>query len=375
MPIRVNAPITGESGGAGFPLVSTSAPAGQHNLQVSVDSPSTDNAFAVEHVTVSGGVFNGTAPNGKFASNWPSNLTNNRTTKIMSGPNIASMAARLLANSNPSRAEVLLPTFVFELKDFPGMIKDAGYFLLGAQNRINPLKQLAAKNLALQFGWLPLISDLKKLADVPNLMAKRCQEIDRLNSGSGLKRRMELASDNAASSHTTYFSGWVQSGNIPILYQANARTWGTCKWHPAKLSSNNALRRKSPLAVSAAILGLRPDQISLNVWNALPWSWLVDYFSNFGDALAAASGRSVATPSGINIMTHISQTCTQIAAPAWLVGGNGPTGMGGIGTIKSDWKSRSPTTGVTLAVDFPILSDRQLSILGSLAMLRASGRH
>jgi hypothetical protein len=38
--------------------------------------------------------------------------------------------------------------------------------------------------------------------------------------------------------------------------------------------------------VAGMALGLMPSQLLYNMWELLPWSWLIDWYSNLGTALA-----------------------------------------------------------------------------------------
>jgi hypothetical protein len=212
-----------------------------------------------------------------------------------------------------------------------------------------------------------LISDLKKLANFPDSMKKRAKELDKLNSG-GLKRRMNLDSASAYDTITTSMVGEGRVPNFELNGSGAVNVWGTIRWFPNKLPSNSPLTSGMPGQMKRALLGLRADQITLNIWEALPWSWLVDYFTNFGDFLQATSGRSSAKAGACCIMKRYSWHFASTAQQGSAIGGNKPLTMVPA-TIRQEMKSRS-VVYPTLEVPFPSLTGKQLSILGSLAALK-----
>ncbi len=54
-------------------------------------------------------------------------------------PSVGEVATAVLARSNPSRADISVPNFLYELKDLPGMLKEIGALkLLGKRRRKLP---------------------------------------------------------------------------------------------------------------------------------------------------------------------------------------------------------------------------------------------
>lgn len=277
--------------------------------------------------------------------------------------------ARFVANTNPSRAEVLLPTFIFEVKDIPRMIRHAGRFLNGTAYRhssgLSAAKEAASANLATQFGWLPLVSDLHTLANFSDAVNRRKKELDRLYGGSGLKRRMtmhEYSNTFKAVLPISPISSLKYWPECPVTQEV--KVWATCKWKPSS---------KTPLRVAPAhfrriLLGLTPSAVAENVWEALPWSWLIDYFTNIGDVVASTNNSLGAILEGGCLMIHEKRS-------VYYPGRTGPWGSNGFLHVESgnhlkETKERFPMGAVAISAAFPILSGKQLSILASLALLR-----
>jgi len=267
-------------------------------------------------------------------------------------PSEAASATTLLARTNPGRASVSLPVFIGELRDLPHMLKVVGDTLP---------KKAAHLNLSWQFGWKPLISDLRKMLDFQASVDKRARELARLYSKGGLKRRMRLGTWGAALT-TTEFVDSAQY--IQLTYDVKKFTaverWGTVRWLPTDRPSVIDSLTLKRLA-RKAVFGLSIQGV--DAWNLIPWTWLIDWFSNCGEYLEAHNNRIPCTHQGVNIMTSKSTTVHMTRRDS-VISVKGGTSLQQIVT-----KSRAlPAAGLTATL--PNLSARQLSILGSIAILR-----
>jgi hypothetical protein len=283
---------------------------------------------------------------------------------------IGTAATKAASLTNPSRPEFALPTFIGELKDVPDMIRHAGRFLNGTawkhgNNGLSAAKEVASENLAIQFGWAPLVSDLAKMVSFTERYEKRVNELNRLYSGSGLKRRVRLG--NYSGSHTSWVWAWSTHGvyvHVPVKYEAVAENWAVIKWRPD--SPARVIPRSDDF--NRKLLGLTPGAIPSTVWELLPWSWLADYFTNLGDYISLTNNHLTAKCIGGTIMHK------GVLTSSWdskSFGGGTLTFSGGYRRRTS--KHRRPFTAfdfTPISGSFPILSGKQMSILSSLAMLR-----
>lgn len=278
---------------------------------------------------------------------------------IASKPSNGELAAKLLANTNPSRPVVDLPIFVFELREIPHLFKGYGD---------NWLKNVANGNLSYQFGIKPLISDLKSLLNFADEFAKREREVEALASG-GLRRKQSLwkgsNQDFIASRQTN--SGAPGSAFHSIQRTTVEETWGFVRWIPTAAMPKTSEERKR--LARRAVLGLEIDFSTF--WNIMPWSWLIDWTSSVGNYLAASRNIIPCSPTDISIMSH--RTTESYLKKL------GTSNLPNIGSpiieiqklgdykVKKESKTRSPATP-TLAAHLPCLSARQLSILGSIGV-------
>jgi hypothetical protein len=263
----------------------------------------------------------------------------------------------VLARLNPNVPDVDLPLFLFELREAPKMIRDLGNFL---KKPLQP--DVPGSYLAYQFGWKPLFSDLHKLANLAETISKmesHYETIARKQSASG-----------SLDSYNTSWKGGTQTGSgisWKYEYQLERKVWFSARAVPVKSapyfgeSPHEALRRTLGLNLSAS-----------TIWNALPWSWLVDYFVGVGDYLDASRGTSAFDIKSICIMVHdiMDVSPTDIQA-------TGSTIISGItnGTLSIDRMRRfvhpAPKRHFAFASD-PFVG--KLGILGALATQSALKR-
>ena len=219
--------------------------------------------------------------------------------------------------------------------------------------------------MSYQFGWKPLLSDLRKLINFQSIVDKRAQEIKRLYSKGGLKRRMSLyTSQRSAKSSSVVESSCGRIFNATVESNGLGRAWATIRWKPTKLPPviNDETSRQQAFKAAFGI-GLE----AADVWNLVPWSWLVDWFSSTGDYLAAHANKIPASPGDLNVMVH-ERTVRQFTRT------NNLNISGGNATITYETKKRFIGGGPGITATLPFLSGRQLSILGSLAILRGRRR-
>lgn len=349
-----------------------------------------DNALVHSRTEIEGSILNGVSGGAVNASyiDCPSRFTRTfpataHLTVGSLGESLDSMWSRFLANTNPSRPEFALPTFIAEMKDLPGMLHQTGKFAkrlaksgalrLDKKSMISHLldtveptpygalsaaKRAGAANLAVQFGWAPLLSDIIKATQFMESLDRRSQELERLYSGRGLKRRMVLASGNSTHTATEYVC------NKPVMsasftHMREIQVWAVCRWRLTARSPpiprGDDLRRR--------LLGIDSGAIAETLWELLPWSWLADYFSNVGDLVKLTNNHLAAIASG-TIMTKRS---TISSHPG---GGGGYVKVSGGIRTSIDQQRLLKNGLVKPQFGIPILGAKQSSILGSIAVLR-----
>jgi hypothetical protein len=345
------------------------------NCQDYYGPPFGENALTLIKDQKSGGCLNGSF-SGRYYSN---RATYIRDTAVKYPPasaygteKISDFATLAASRTNPSRPEIGLPQFIGELRDFPRMIQHAGRFLNGrafkhGQNWLSAAKEVASENLAIQFGWAPLVSDLVKMVEFTESVEKRTKELNRLHSGSGLKRRIELGTTTVQD--TVYSNAWSAHGvyllNVPVHRTTSVKNWAVIKWQPAY---ETRFQKAAPDDVKRLILGLTPGNIAPTAWELLPWSWLVDYFTNFGNFISLTNNAVGAQCLGGTIMTQ--GTYTNEWEKREVAGGAINMNAGSRVRVSKLRRAFTPFDFSPISATFPILSGKQLSILSSLAVTR-----
>lgn len=187
--------------------------------------------------------------------------------------------------------------WLVELRDLPRLP-------LLLYNRLNWYRSLGSEYLNVEFGWKPFVRDLIK-------MYETYRQIDRLlaqivaQNGKGQRRRRTISDTTTTTSVTTSYpsgaSGFAAFWPSPTTYggfsAASTRVVTTTikekVWFSAKFrywipdTGSSQWRRSATLA----LFGLNPTPSLL--WEVLPWTWLIGYFSNFGDVVSNMSSNAV----------------------------------------------------------------------------------
>ncbi len=333
------------------------------------------NALTLIKRKTTGGFLNGSG-GGKSYDNLE---TYARTTGLIDAPasvqchtNVSGFATKAAALSNPSRPQINLIQSIGELKDVPRMLRHAGRYLNGTafkhgNNGLSAAKEVAAENLAIQFGWAPIISDLAKLAKFEESFTRRTRELQRLSSGRGLTRRIKLYNFGYEAESTASGYAWSNDGVfIYVTYKRSVKTksWSVVRWKPTSeiklIPGSEEHRRK--------LLGLTPSAIPDAAWELLPWSFLVDYFTNVGDYISLTNNHLLAQCQGGSIMTTKRQVTSW--DPTSTGSGTFTVSGGSIERVTKLRRAFTPFDFSPISGSFPILSGKQLSILSSLIALR-----
>lgn len=260
------------------------------------------------------------------------------------------LAVELLKRTNPSRPSVSIPTFLGEgmedVKKLPETIKERGANY--------------ASNLGVRFGILPFVSDVLKMTRISEAVDKRSRELVRLNNkgGARVKRVFSDHTYTATSPGQLIFAEegtWTEG---VIVTQTRSKVWGFCRWIPDG-SFNTVIQggKANRAEIRKICLGIGSNKnisgYGRDAWNLIPFSWLADWYGNFGDLLAANQNDNLAHPEGVGICQHLL-TLRTFKCPYGSI------------TMYRDTKLRSFPSHLQLAWSNPILSADQMSILTSL---------
>lgn len=294
-------------------------------------------------------------------------------TEAQSDIAVATMAA---ARSNPSRPYVDLPVAALELGDVTQLLRDVGRSHLRNNKWGSPIRtprpsflggdattRAANSNLMYQFGIGPLVSDLVKLTNFKDQVDRRVGEINRLIENKGLRRTMKIAnySKTGITNRILQSQGWYVQEDLTWVSTQEVKAH--CRWLPTpSFPADRSDDRMRNLA-KRAVLGITLDASTM--WEAMPWSWLIDWGSTFGTYFKSQRNIIPAVLSGVHIMRHTRTEYTHPGLdqpptfPHWLSSTR----------VVVDKKQRAPSF-VAPTAHFPFLNGRQVGILASLAVTR-----
>nr|UHM27619.1 MAG: maturation protein [Fushun levivirus 2] len=267
-------------------------------------------------------------------------------------------AVQVLAGTNPSRPMIDLPVSIFELRELPDLVRSLGN---------NLIKRWAKGTLMREFGWTPLASDYNNLLKFAQSTSNRMELLKKL-SKAPMTRKVHLYDSIV----TGPKSNWTVNSTPPRLFTTvesqtttTRKIWGYTTWTP-DVEQFNKIAQYDPtfkFLSRKIVLGATVDASTL--WNALPWSWLADWFGNIGDYLVANRNLVPCSPD----MPAICETITTKCQTAILT-----CGFADKGSLPSTFtrlsKNRYRASAALPSAHLPLLTQRQVNILASLAVLR-----
>lgn len=245
------------------------------------------------------------------------------------------------------------------------------------RRRTEVAKAAGSEYLSAQFGWLPLISDMKNTAQ----SVKDGNKImENYRSASGTLVHREFAFDDIVSeteevvtkgTRCSYGSVNVTSFNGTPADVTRKRKSVVKRWFSGSFTydaSHDSLQRClefSPEADKLFGLTLTPDV----VWELTPWSWAIDWFSNAGNVISNATSFGLA---GLvmkygYVMEETSVTDTYSMPSTGLKNVDGPPPDVVISSIT---KRRREANPFGFGVTWDGLSPTQLAITAALGITR-----
>jgi hypothetical protein len=274
----------------------------------------------------------------------------------------------VVARTNPSRPVVTPASLIQDLVELPSMLRDIGR-LLTKPKKLLTAKELANQNLAVRFGWVPLIRDINQLLDLQSAVLKRQRELRKLYSGKGLRRRVTLRSDtqNAGSAWTAIAFGLAS--NITYAHDITIvrKQWATIRWRPTSQQADVNSDVEMNRLARRVVLGLTPEGLAKGTWDVIPWTWLLGWFTNVGQLLLATSNTVPASHTEACLMTELR--CTIVPKPVSTLNCISSSVVYS-GVYIETIKNRTISGSLTPGFNMPFLDMFRLSILSSLFVQR-----
>jgi len=294
------------------------------------------------------------------------------------------LGATAINRCRPAKPQAALATTVIEamregipstLKQFSHMKDEVEHFRALANSA--KAKQVGpSKYLEYQFGWKPLVSDIRK-ASRALIQYERILEDLRRNSGKRMRRRYSFPSE---ASESEYSRDWMQpwptynsyllgqAGQRVITQKKTKRTWFAGEFVYTYPSADAAIPQNI-MAGARQLLGL--DLTPETVWNVTPWTWFADWFANVGDVVANF------TAIGADNLILRYGYLMQEAEARWTHTHYGVTIQGTdwvnrdlSGSFAVSAKSRIGASPFGFGLTVDALSPRQVAIMTSIGMTR-----
>lgn len=311
------------------------------------------------------------------------------------------------SKARPGNPVASLGQFIVELRDLPAMpFKRAirgGFSSHFSQipkllhKELSDFKNLGSEYLNVVFGWKPFVSDVRKMYHLWYDIDKRMAQIIREN-GKYIRRRAKILDETEtivtypAQKQGAFFGVNAQPPNIwgsdDNYVPRGVSTFSQVRTVKRKAWFSGSFRYYIPDTSSslwdararAALFGALPTPELL--WEVLPWSWLIDWFSNIGDVISNASPNAVdnLTTRYSFVMESVTTVDEWKTTTSVKAGSNGndrwPSHNSIISSnLKVETKSRlGGGNPFGLNVKLSALSGHQLGILAALGLSRSSVR-
>lgn len=246
--------------------------------------------------------------------------------------------------------------------------------------------------LNVKFGWAPIVSDLRRMYNLWKTMDKRLASLIKHN-GRWQKRSCTLVDQtNVITDSRTYPWAFASLQGAPPNWMDGTSKWtsvtrttekvwymGAYYYYVPDIGSSQWTRR-----AKLTLFGALPTPEA--VWSVVPWSWLIDWFSNVGDLMSNISPNAVdnCMLGRSFVMRHYTQetTCTVETSHTGIHTRNGNLGaewdsFGGTFTSYEKLETKVRAGGCNpfgLDVGLSNLSNGQLGILAALGASRSRVR-
>jgi len=233
--------------------------------------------------------------------------------------------------------------------------------------------------LNVQFGWLPLVSDMRNFA---RAVKRHHQILTDLKAGSGKVTRVGYSfprstTVNAGNSTCLVYrggnSGISDSTSCTFYNYQESNMWfsGAFSYHlPASGSQLEKASRYAALADH--LLGIRPDPAS--IWQASPWTWALDWFTNAGDVMKNISQLN---QDGLVLRYGYMMSHTITREIITVPSGTGLSLVSwdsGSRTRVREFKKRIQASPYGFGVLYSGLSTKQKAIIAAMGLSRSGGR-
>lgn len=241
------------------------------------------------------------------------------------------------------------------------------------------LKTLGQEHLNVVFGWLPLASDTQKLLATFNKLPEIWAQYER-DAGRRVRRHYSFPTERTTSvtnmgapvgpAQSTY--SYASKGSYTYTEEKTVDVWfdGAFRYYLPDKKDDSPLAELYRFAAYAnKCYGLAPTPD--NIWNVIPWTWLLDWGSNLGSVVSNLS--STLTNGLVLEYGYVCQRTRIVRRYAADLTFRGPSGPFPV-SKELCWNvqvlSRVPATPYGFGLDWGAFSAQQLAILASIGINR-----
>lgn len=272
----------------------------------------------------------------------------------------------------PGKSAADLMQFLVEFRDVPRTLRDTVATFKSLKRGLPSKKQLGNDYLTYQFGWMPVVRDLRKFYKAYVGFDKALANAIKFN-GKWQRRGGTLSE---ASEELSKFGGndcFIT--NMPPWTDVGTMSYSGTSRYTEKIWFEGLFRYYVPQPVitspqfsnqfKAHLFGL--EVTPALIWELTPWSWLIDYFANVGDVLSNLTdgplGDVVAKYAYLMCTSQVSTSCSSSFTAC------DGAAYSGTAVWLTERKTRIPASryGFGLSAE---LSASQLAIIGALGLGR-----
>jgi hypothetical protein len=280
-----------------------------------------------------------------------------------------------IARTTPTSPQFSASTALGELRN------DGLPSAIGVQTwraRAKHARQAGDEYLNYQFGWVPLVNDVRNFA---RTVINHHQLLKDFQAGSGKVTRVgyhfpSVENWTSGSSPTVLVaqsgnSGWSTTVPASWTKQTLQKTWfkGAFTYHiPVGQSAAAKAARFASYANHLYGVRLTPEVL----WNLSPWTWALDWFANTGDIIHNIStiGHDGLVLKYGYIMSH-TRVCYSIGTPGRYISAYPNYLLSGSTQVVQETKKRFPADPYSgFSVNLGPLSATQTAILAALGLSR-----
>jgi len=280
------------------------------------------------------------------------------------------------ARFKPGQPTGSVGQFLGESHEWPRMLRGLPRLL---QGRLRRFSDLGKRYLEVVFGWVPFVNDLLGMVETQRSLERNLAQLVRDN-GKGIRREGVLFETESQSSTLKTGYGY----NLPVTLttfhgpssqerQTRVTTTKTKVWFSGRFRYWIPDVGTVPWRRRAIRTLYGGDLTPKLVWDLVPWSWLIDWFTNVGDVIDNVSVNAAdnLTADYAYLMGSLSTvretTCTFML--------NDPEteefhSVSCSAIEKAESKTRAAASPYGFGVTLSSLSGRQLAILGALGISR-----